>query len=83
MRVTPNPSGGRIQVEVVLDRSTIADLRIVNSGGSTVRQLLRSNEADSGPHRFSADLTREGAGTYLVVLKTNEGMRWEKAVISQ
>ena len=83
LRVTPNPSGGRIQVEVVLDRSTIADLRIVTASGSTVRQLLRSNDAAPGPHRFIVDLSWEGIGTYLVVLKTNEGMRWEKAVISQ
>ncbi len=83
LRVTPNPSGGRIQVEVVLDRSTIADLRIVNASGSTVRQLLRSNDAAPGPHRFIVDLSWEGIGTYLVVLKTNEGMSWEKAVISQ
>jgi photosystem II stability/assembly factor-like uncharacterized protein len=83
LRVTPNPSDGRIEVEVMLDRRTIADLRIVNASGSTVRQLLRSNDAAQGPHRFIVDLSREGIGTYLVVLKTNEGMRWEKAVMGK
>lgn len=66
-----------------LDRETIADLRLVGADGRTMLQLLRSNAAPPGESSFSVDLRGVAPGACFVVLKTNEGMIWEKVVIGQ
>ncbi|MBP7407271.1 MAG: T9SS type A sorting domain-containing protein [Flavobacteriales bacterium] len=80
LSVRPNPTDGHITIDLTLDRNTIADLRIVAANGTTVQQLFRSNAAE-GDHTFSANLTGGAAASYFVVLKTNEGMRYEKVVV--
>ncbi|MBK7085504.1 MAG: hypothetical protein IPH53_12935 [Flavobacteriales bacterium] len=63
-----------------LDRSTIADLSIFGGDGALVEQLLHRH-AVHGEHRFTTDLSRYAGSTFVVVLKTNEGMRYEKVVV--
>ena len=80
LSVRPNPTDGHITIDVSLDNATIADLRIVAADGTTMQQLFRSNAAE-GDHTFSANLTGSAAASYFIVLKTNEGMRYEKVVV--
>jgi len=83
LRIGPNPANGVFEVWMRLDRETIADLRVVGADSRTVRQLLRSNAAPPGESSFSVDLRGVAPGACFVVLKTNEGMIWEKVVIGQ
>lgn len=83
LRVAPNPSDGRVTIQLTLERNTIADLRIVSASGSTVQQIMRSNAAAAGDYSFPVDLGGEAGVAYFVVLKTNEGMRWEKVVLAR
>ena len=80
LHVSPNPTNGRIIIDLTLDRSTIADLRIVSSNGTTEEQLMK-RKADAGAYAFTVDLTDHSAGFCFVVLKCNEGMLYEKVVV--
>lgn len=80
--VRPNPTDGRITIDLTLDRNTIADLRIVAADGATVQQLLKRNAA-KGEYTFAADLRGSAGGSYFVVLKSNEGMIWEEIILSK
>ena len=82
LRVRPNPAEGPITIDLTLERNTIADLRIVAANGTTVQQLLKRN-ATKGDYTFTADLEGGAGAIYFVVLKSNEGMRWEKVVLSR
>lgn len=79
----PNPTDGRVTIRMRLERATIADLRIVSNNGTTVRQLMRSNSANPGDYSFAADLEGEAGALFFVVMKTNEGMLWEKMVLAK
>ena len=82
LAVKPNPTDGRITIDLVLDNNTIADLRIVSSAGATVQQLLH-RRVDNGTYSFTADLTAETGGIFFVVLKSNEGMVYRKVVVEE
>ncbi len=82
LRVLPNPNDGRFTIELRLDRTTIADLRIVASDGRTVQQLLKRPTA-AGEQRFTVDLSGNAGARYFVVLKSNEGMRWESVMVGR
>lgn len=79
LNATPTVTDGPLIVDLRLDRSTIADLSVLRADGGLVRRLLHAHSA-LGEHRFSLDLAREAPGTYTVVLKTNEGLRYVKVV---
>ena len=81
LRVDPNPTDGRVTIRLSLERSTIADLRIVSASGVTMQQLMRSNSANAGDYSFAADIEGGAGALYFAVLKTNEGMRWERVVL--
>ncbi|MBP6389321.1 MAG: hypothetical protein KA175_00675 [Flavobacteriales bacterium] len=78
--VEPTITDGRITISIRLDRSTIADLSLFGSDGALVEQLLHRH-AVQGEHRFTTDLSRHTGSTFVVVLKTNEGMRYQKVVV--
>ena len=78
--VDPTITDGRVTISLRLDRSTIADLSIFGGDGALVEQLLHRH-AVHGEHRFTTDLSRYAGSTFVVVLKTNEGMRYEKVVV--
>ena len=79
----PNPTDGRVVIRLVLERATIADLRIVSASGATVQQIMRSNTAAAGEYSFPVELEVGASASYYVVLKTNEGMRWEKVMLAK
>ena len=80
LNVSPNPADGRFMVEIILDRTTIVELSVLASTGAMAKQLLHGR-TPSGHYPFNVDLTASSAGTYLVVLKTNEGMQYRKVVV--
>ncbi len=82
LHVRPNPTDGVITIGLTLDRNTIADLRIFAANGITLQQLLKRN-ATKGEYSFTADLDGDAGATYFVVLKSNEGMRYENVMLSK
>lgn len=80
LSVRPNPSDGHITINVSLDNATIADLSIHNSTGITVESLMH-RRAEKGEYNFTSTLTPSTGGVFFVVLKTNEGMLYEKVVV--
>ncbi|HRH37667.1 MAG TPA: T9SS type A sorting domain-containing protein, partial [Flavobacteriales bacterium] len=81
LSVSPNPTTGASNIRLRLDRPTIADLRLVASDGRTVKQLLRERNAAKGEYNYAANLEGLSGSIYFVVLKSNEGMVWEKVVV--
>jgi photosystem II stability/assembly factor-like uncharacterized protein len=80
LTVSPNPSDGRIAIRLWLGRATIAELKVLAADGRLVKELLRQ-PAQLGEYRFDVDLQGEAGQAYFVVLRTNEGMRYEKVVV--
>ena len=81
LTVSPNPADGRLTIEILLDRPTIVELSVLAWTGATTSQLLRGRTSN-GYYSFNVDLSASGAGTYLVVLKTNEGLHYRKVVVN-
>lgn len=79
LSASPTLTDGTLVVDLRLDRSTIADLIVLRADGRLLRRLLHELRAQ-GEHRFVVDLSAEPAGTYTVVLRTNEGLRYVKVV---
>lgn len=80
LSVKPNPTDGHITINVTLDNATIGDLSVHNSTGSTVEALMH-RRVEKGEYTFTATLPSGGGGVFFVVLKTNEGMLYEKVVL--
>ncbi len=80
--MTPNPTDGRITVQVSLDNNTIADLTVLSANGAAV-DVLMHRKALKGDYSFTSFLKPEIEGTFFVVLKTNEGMLYEKVMLAK
>jgi hypothetical protein len=83
----PNPSGGRIWIDLDVPRhdEAVLELNVYDVAGRRVRELI-GGERPAGRHTMSWDLRdgggrRVGAGVYFVVFQATEYRRTEKVLI--
>lgn len=81
LSTTPNPTAGRITVTLTLDRRTMVDLNLLAANGATTQQLMH-RKAEQGEYTFIVELEAAKGAAYFVVLRTNEGMQYEKVVVA-
>ena len=82
LTVSPNPAHGHISIRMRLGRATIAELKVLTADGRMVKDILRQ-PAQLGEYLFEVPLNSEAGQAYFVVLRTNEGMLWEKVVVGK
>lgn len=82
LSATPNPTNGRITVTLSLDRGTMVDLNLLAANGAMTQQLMH-RKAEKGEYAFTVDLDVSKSGAYFIVLRTNEGMQYEKVILSE
>lgn len=80
LTVAPNPTGGPFAVRLTLGRSTIAELKVLTAKGEPVAELMKGF-ADAGEYDFIVDTPAIAGGVCFVVLRTNEGMRYQKVSV--
>lgn len=73
IRVTPNPANGPAKIILEVGWSTFANVSLYNANGTKLRNYLHAH-VPAGTRTFDLDLTAYPAGTYFLVLRTNEGM---------
>lgn len=82
LSATPNPTNGRITVTLSLDRPTMVDLNLLAANGA-MAQLLMHRKAEKSDYTFTVDLDSAKSAAYFVVLRTNEGMLYQKVVLEK
>jgi photosystem II stability/assembly factor-like uncharacterized protein len=81
LNVMPNPTRGYLQIQPVFKFNTYAMLTIYNAAGVEVAQLL-NQYVKAGSKTTGFNFGNRAAGTYYVVLRTNEGVLY-KTVVKQ
>jgi len=76
--ISPNPTTADIIIEAQFDIPTYAMLNIYSADGKLLSSLL--DEYVKDVRTFNYNLSKSPAGTYYVILKTNEGLIYKKAV---
>lgn len=79
LRIVPNPVKGITSVEAIFERNTFASIAIFSSFGSKLKQLVHARVV-KGLQRFSYDFSRQAAGTYFVVMRTDEGLIYQQVL---
>ena len=80
--VRPSITDGHVTIDVTLDAFTIADLRILGADGA-ILEVLMHGKKERGRYSFTTMLRTEADGVVFVVLKTNEGMQYRRAVLAR
>jgi len=72
LHVYPNPTYDRVEVVMYIHNKTYGRLQLFDAAGNPVRTLY-DGPVQQGTLNFTASLAELPAGTYILVLKTNEG----------
>lgn len=76
--VSPNPSSGLFNVNIVLNTTSDIILNVVNSSGQTLQTFSESNVSS---YSVSIDLTNESSGVYYLQLQTSSSSATKKIII--
>lgn len=76
----PNPFNPSTTIRFTLDRPQGVRLELFDVTGRLVRELY-DGHLDAGDHRMTWDARSESSGTYLVVLRGDQGTRTRKVVL--
>jgi photosystem II stability/assembly factor-like uncharacterized protein len=79
MSVTPNPTTGKTNIEVIFGNPTMAHLSVYSTLGKSLDRIF-DGHAGPGKQIFSIDLSGHQNQSYIVILKTNEGMISKKFI---
>lgn len=72
IQVDPNPVAAEASIRMQVFRPSFTELLLVSPDGRTLRQLFRG-ELQGGEHRHTADLRDLPAGSYHMIMRTNQG----------
>ncbi len=78
--IFPNPNNGTFNVMLVFDEQTNATITVTDLLG---KQIMVRNVANVTQQDVALNLTNAGAGTYLVTIKTNNGITTKRVVVSE
>jgi photosystem II stability/assembly factor-like uncharacterized protein len=79
IRVSPNPTTGKVNVHVNFGNSTRAHIYLYSTHGKNLKRIFDGN-AEAGERTFAIDISNQPPQTFIVILKTNEGMESVKVV---
>lgn len=71
--VSPNPTTGKAIAHITFGNPTLAHIYLYNTTGKVMKKLF-DGAVTAGEKTVNLDLTDHGAESYLVIVKTNEGM---------
>lgn len=80
LEVLPNPTDGLTTIRLRIDNPTLVDLVVLAPNGSTVERPMHGR-AGKGTYTFPIDLGTAQGGTYVVMVRTNEGMLYRKVLV--
>jgi hypothetical protein len=79
VRVIPNPVKGSSEIELNMTVSTFAELSLYTLEGKKLTNILREH-ISGGITTMPLNLNAYSRATYLLVLKTNEGISYTKVI---
>jgi len=77
--IQPNPSDGRFNVDVEFSTPQIATIQILNTLGQEVYHSKNMKKHFSE----NVDISKEGLGTYFVIIRTEKGRAIQKIVLTK
>jgi len=75
--VSPNPTPGMANLRVTFGTSTMAHIYLYSTQGKNLNKLF-DGRVEQGEKTFPIDLTTQAAQTFVIIVKTNEGMEQVK-----
>jgi hypothetical protein len=79
LRFSPNPNNGQFELSFFLPNNTKTEVVVYATDGRTVYQ--ENLGKFSGPYRKNIDISKEGAGTYILHIKQGKKTLAEKLII--
>lgn len=73
IRVSPNPTKGKASVHVNFGNSTMAHIYLYGMHGKNLKKIF-DEQVDAGERTFEIDISNQPPQTFIVIVKTNEGM---------
>lgn len=83
LKVYPNPASERINIEFSLNQETNCKISLVNISGIELRLLLPQTRLSAGRAEYSFDLSDVIPGIYILSIKTTEGFKTQRVIVSR
>lgn len=82
LKVYPNPVQHQINIEFELDREMMGSISIANVSGQLIQEFVSKEHFESGLNKFSFHLDNVPKGIYLLFIKTSEGFKTQRIIVS-
>jgi hypothetical protein len=83
MKIYPNPANQAINVDFSLPAATVGYISLVNISGAQVKVLVSDTNFQEGANHFTANISDINPGIYLVMIKTENGFKTQRLIVSR
>lgn len=83
MQIYPNPAKQRLTIDFSLPQSSTGTISLVNISGAQLKVLVPETNFQEGSNTFTTNVADINPGIYMVMIKTENGFKTQRLIVSR